>query len=199
MANSFDRMLFLTATPFQLGHHELVHVLNRFGDVRWEEQDLGSREGFEEKMSDLGHRLDDSQRAAVALQRCWSRLRPEDCGEDVDAWWQHLQAVPRDTLTNRERAVVEAYESAKRCRDVAEAALRPWVVRHNKGTYWSGSSDQASGTCRRRCHRERRCRRRPTRFRRSSCCRSSWRLVASSELARICSVKRSALLTRRSD
>src|SRR5204862_7539748 len=90
MANSFDRMLFLTATPFQLGHHELVHVLNRFGDVRWDEQDLGSREGFEEKMSDLGHRLDDSQRAGVALQRCWSRLRLEDCGEDVDAWWQHL-------------------------------------------------------------------------------------------------------------
>ena len=83
-------------------------------------------------MSDLGHRLDDSQRAGVALQRCWSRLRPEDCGEDVEAWWQHLQAVPRDTLTNRERAVVEAYESAKRCRDVAEEALRPWVVRHNK-------------------------------------------------------------------
>ena len=26
MANAFDRMLFLTATPFQLGHHELVHV-----------------------------------------------------------------------------------------------------------------------------------------------------------------------------
>ena len=140
MANSFDRMLFLTATPFQLGHHELVHVLNRFGDVRWEEQDLGSREGFEEKMSDLGHRLDDSQRAGVALQRCWSRLRLEDCGEDVEAWWQHLQAVPRDTLTNRERAVIEAYESVKRCRDVAEAALRLWVVRHNKGKYWSGSA-----------------------------------------------------------
>ena len=139
MSNSFDRMLFLTATPFQLGHHELVHVLNRFGDVRWQEQELGPREGFEEKMSDLVHRLDDSQRAAVALQRCWSRLRPEDCGEDVEAWWQQLQAMPRHSLTNRERAVVEAYESAKRCRDVAEQALRPWVVRHNKGTYWSGS------------------------------------------------------------
>ena len=32
MANAFDRMLFLTATPFQLGHHELVRVLERFGD-----------------------------------------------------------------------------------------------------------------------------------------------------------------------
>jgi ERCC4-related helicase len=139
MANSFDRMLFLTATPFQLGHHELVQVLNRFGDVRWAERELGPREGFEATMSNLGHRLDDSQRAAVALQRCWSRLRPEDCGGDVDAWWQQLQARPKDSLTSRQRAVVEAYESAKRCRDAAEQALRPWVVRHNKGTYWAGS------------------------------------------------------------
>jgi hypothetical protein len=30
LAGSFDRMLFLTATPFQLGHHELVRVLQRF-------------------------------------------------------------------------------------------------------------------------------------------------------------------------
>ena len=33
-AGVFDRMLFLTATPFQLGHHELVEVLRRFdGDA----------------------------------------------------------------------------------------------------------------------------------------------------------------------
>jgi superfamily II DNA or RNA helicase len=31
MAEAFDRMLFLTATPFQLGHHELVQVLNGSG------------------------------------------------------------------------------------------------------------------------------------------------------------------------
>ncbi len=41
MSNAFDRMLFLTATPFQLGHHELVRVLERFGDIRWEEKELG--------------------------------------------------------------------------------------------------------------------------------------------------------------
>jgi SNF2-related domain len=140
MAEAFDRMLFLTATPFQLGHHELVQVLTRFGDVRWQELELGPRQGFEKKMSDLWHRLDDSQRAAVALQRCWSRLRPEDCGEEVEEWWHRLLVTPKDLLTNRQRAVVEAYESAKRGRDVAEQALRPWVVRHNKGTYWTAST-----------------------------------------------------------
>jgi len=36
-AGVFDRMLFLTATPFQLGHHELTEVLRRFTAVRWGE------------------------------------------------------------------------------------------------------------------------------------------------------------------
>ena len=140
MAHAFDRMLFLTATPFQLGHHELVQVLRRFGDVRWQERELGQLEVFEKKMSDLGHRLDDSQRAAVALHRCWSRLRPEDCAQDVEAWWHQLLTIPKDSLTNRQRAVVEAFESAKCAKAVAERALGSWVVRHNKGTYWPGST-----------------------------------------------------------
>ncbi len=33
LSRSFDRMLFLTATPFQLGHRELIRVLQRFGDI----------------------------------------------------------------------------------------------------------------------------------------------------------------------
>src|SRR5437763_2373224 len=35
LGNMFDRMLFLTATPFQLGHHELLRVLGRFHGVQW--------------------------------------------------------------------------------------------------------------------------------------------------------------------
>ncbi len=35
LGNMFDKMLFLTATPFQLGHHELLRVLDRFHGVRW--------------------------------------------------------------------------------------------------------------------------------------------------------------------
>ncbi|MBX6722818.1 MAG: hypothetical protein IRY92_06250, partial [Dactylosporangium sp.] len=35
LGNMFDRMLFLTATPFQLSHDELIRVLRRFHGVRW--------------------------------------------------------------------------------------------------------------------------------------------------------------------
>ena len=139
MAGAFDRMLFLTATPFQLGHHELVRVLQRFGDVRWDESQLCEQGRFLERLRTLEKHLDDSQRAAVGLQRRWSRLRPEDCEDDVEAWWTRLRDSPRDELTSHQRAVVESFDETRHCRELAEEALRPWIVRHNKGTHWVGT------------------------------------------------------------
>lgn len=139
MARAFDRMLFLTATPFQLGHHELVRVLERFGDVRWNEAELGERERFLKKLDELRDELDDSQRAAIALQRAWSRLQPDDCGPDTEAWWGEATTATADTLAPRVRAAVESYAKARQTRDAAESALRPWIVRHNKGRYWDGT------------------------------------------------------------
>ena len=52
MAGAFDRMLFLTATPFQLGHHEFVHILERFADVRWDPTQFGERETFFARLRD---------------------------------------------------------------------------------------------------------------------------------------------------
>ena len=34
----FDRMLFLTATPFQLGHHELIRILRSFAAAFWKRE-----------------------------------------------------------------------------------------------------------------------------------------------------------------
>lgn len=139
MAHAFDRMLFLTATPFQLGHLELVRVLERFGDVRWEDEDMGDRDVFCQQLRDLAQHLTDGQRAAIGLQRIWSRLRPEDCSENVDAWWTKLRGTTREALSGRERSVVDAFETAMRCRKAAEAALRPWIVRQNKDLVWTGT------------------------------------------------------------
>jgi len=45
LAGVFSRMLFLTATPFQLGHHELVSVLRRFEGIAWDSESADRRHG----------------------------------------------------------------------------------------------------------------------------------------------------------
>lgn len=139
MANAFDRMLFLTATPFQLGHHELVHVMRRFGDVRWDSSQLGEPTEFQRRLSDLNRYLNESQRTATLFQKSWSRLRPDDCDGALEPWWKTLLQAQPDTLTSRQRAVLDAYTAAKQSRTAAEGAIRPWIVRHNKGMYWPGT------------------------------------------------------------
>lgn len=139
MAQAFDRMLFLTATPFQLGHRELLRVLERFGDVRWNTDALGDRERFHQQLVDLGNCLDESQRTAIALQRSWCRMRPEDCEPSVDTWWSQVLCSPRQALPHRQQAVIDAYHAARRSRDAAQTALRRWIIRHNKGTHWVGT------------------------------------------------------------
>jgi hypothetical protein len=142
MANAFDRMLFLTATPFQLGHHELVSVLRRFGDVRWSESELGPREHFDRRLDDLSNRLTESQRAAIALRQSWTALRPEDYESGDGGWWDRLLLSPRENLTSHQRAVVDAFRKATLAGEAAEESLRPWILRHNKGAQWTGTQIQ---------------------------------------------------------
>lgn len=139
MANAFDRMLFLTATPFQLGHHELVRVLERFGDIHWNADELGERTDFLDQIKQLETKLDDAQRAAIALQRSWSKLPLNESDGDIEAWWNRIIQSPTDMLTYPQRSVVDAYRSVKLRRDLAEAALRPFIIRFNKGTFWPGT------------------------------------------------------------
>ena len=138
LAGSFDRMLFLTATPFQLGHQELVRVLQRFGDVCWDASSLGGKDVFDAKLRQLNDCLTASQRAAIRLQKLWSRLRDDDFEENqtIDEWWHHLCDVAIDSLPQRQRIIREAYQQAKMHKKTSERYLCPWVIRHNKGKRW---------------------------------------------------------------
>lgn len=142
MANAFERMLFLTATPFQLGHYELVSVLRSFRGTRWNVDELGTREDFDQRLEQLFKYLTESQRTAIALQRCWSRLRPEDFHgiEDAEVWWHNIVVSPTESLNTHQRAVRDAFETARRYREWAEKALRPWIIRHNKTQQWTGTT-----------------------------------------------------------
>jgi ERCC4-related helicase len=134
----FERMLFLTATPFQLGHGELCSVLDRFDGIVWNgvNAPTSGREGFGKQREELRAALDGAQEAAVTLDHAWGRLRPEDLRvadqsfEDVEPWW--TEAKKGEGLTTATADVVHCFGRAKERMDVAEQRLRRWVIRHLK-------------------------------------------------------------------
>ncbi|MBK7906935.1 MAG: hypothetical protein IPJ78_10285 [Gemmatimonadetes bacterium] len=138
MANVFDRMLFLTATPFQLGHNELVNVLSRFADVRKGQPELPEIEPLRAGLKQLGEALTATQEAALRFQKAWTRLElaPDT---DTEAWWAATSRAEREQLTLHERACRDAYEAVATARGEAERLLRRWVIRHGKGVRWAGT------------------------------------------------------------
>lgn len=142
LAKSFDRMLFLTATPFQLGHEELVRILRRFGDVQWNGNSFGAKDQFTSGLDSLRDSLTASQRASIRVQKAWSRIAEEDLPDDstIDDWWQQLIQQPLESLEHRQKILVEAFRQAEQLKDEAEQKLRPWIVRHNKGDFWQGTT-----------------------------------------------------------
>jgi Helicase conserved C-terminal domain len=121
----FERMLFLTATPFQLGHQELIQVLRRFSAVRWSGDE--ERADYERKVDELERALDEAQRSSLRLDAVWGRIRPEDLlGLESTDWWRGRVAGGHERLGY---AAVH-FEEARLRLKAAERLLRPWVIRH---------------------------------------------------------------------
>lgn len=139
----FERMLFLTATPFQLGHHELVSVLQRFGGISWAEKTAppGGKVSFESKIADLRIKLDLAQEATTRLDQAWGDLRPDDLLIDNGqlsesrSWWTHSDNS--QVLSAAVELVKSRFAAAKAHMRNAEEALRPWVIRHLKPKFLS--------------------------------------------------------------
>jgi superfamily II DNA or RNA helicase len=143
----FDRMLFLTATPFQLGHHELIRVLRSFAGARWSGTKAPNRPRaeFVAALAELEVRLDENRLAGRRLDHLWGKLTPAHIGTPGPAnaglaaanaaWWRRA----RDSDDFLTREVIRAVEDCQRTRTRAERdeanpwlALRTWVIRHNR-------------------------------------------------------------------
>jgi len=119
----FERMLLMTATPFQLGHHELVRVLRLFKGVRMDETSLAR---FETLMGELSKSLDAAQGASLVLENHWPRLSAEEAG-----LFESSNPDLRDS-SEAAQAVARLARDAVEKLNVASEALRPWVIRHTK-------------------------------------------------------------------
>ena len=138
LAHRFERMLFLTATPFQLGHAELCNVLSRFEAVAWKGPAAPAmqREAFRTEIAELGQSLDAMQMATERLERTWKRLLPPDLEEAEatfgDAWWEFNaedENAAGSVANERLGSVMRAHAVAKAAILRAEALLKPWVLR----------------------------------------------------------------------
>lgn len=126
LGNMFERMLFLTATPFQLGHHELLRVLGRFHGIRW--PTASARARFDEQLDSLRGALDRAQASALRLERAWSRIEPLDA-----AMVEGLTSLlPQGKQPEQVRTALVFAAEAQRDMAAAEQLLRPWVIRHIK-------------------------------------------------------------------
>lgn len=132
----FERMLFLTATPFQLGHHELCSVIERFDGINWKSKAAPSmlRDDYLTRLKELRVKLDRAQALALGLNQTWGRLTAADLvadgilHEDPDTWWQAANRPAN--LAGMGQQVVELVERTKAAFQAAGEALRPWVIRH---------------------------------------------------------------------
>src|SRR5262249_33320590 len=121
----FDRMLFLTATPFQLGHYELIEVLRRFTAVRW--GNGIERGAYENAIAELERALTAAQTAALRLDRAWDWLTSNDLEGLTDTdWWDDGNA---DDAPDVVRSIVGHIGETRGRMQEAEHLLRPWVIR----------------------------------------------------------------------
>jgi hypothetical protein len=134
LAGVFARMLFLTATPFQLGHRELASVLRRFEGVTWNSPDSppSGRAGVNEALNGLERALDEAQTASIRLDRAWGRLQPSHVSgaPSLDAWWGEVRGNP--PVEGQVGDVWARYQQCNEKLRHAEALLKPWLVRHLK-------------------------------------------------------------------
>lgn len=138
----FERMLFLTATPFQLGHSELRTVLLRFDSINWRSKrapQMG-REAFGQAIEVLHQRLDSMQLASERLEKAWKKLLPQDVEEAEKSygtqWWLRSSDSEdpecRFVVNERIRSVMLAFYLSQAEIRVAEQCLKPWVLRHSR-------------------------------------------------------------------
>lgn len=146
LGNVFERMLFLTATPFQLGHHELCSVLDRFDSIRWKTHNSPemSRKEFSEVRKQLLKKLDKAQRSAVSLDKSWGRLNRDDYIteeiEKVDKLQELEEFIENnESVSHSLKEVRKRIKSTKEKMKEAERVLRQWIIRHKKANTFDDS------------------------------------------------------------
>lgn len=146
LAGVFERMLFLTATPFQLGHYELCNILDRFKGICWDSDVApnGGPQHYQRELESLRELLDESQQQAYYLENKWGQLGDESlvCNgrrytrHEIDAWWDAIEKTEghNEPILTAQKAITHAAFALTQ----ANTVLGKWVIRHTRP--WALSS-----------------------------------------------------------
>lgn len=123
----FERILLLTATPFELGHNELIRVLSRLKAIR--HMRLGATPSLDSRLDKLKDALHKAQESAIMLNEAWLHVYSEDLPAFID-WLPDSE--PGDEMSVAARRAWRYATLAVRARKVLHAELRDWVIRHER-------------------------------------------------------------------
>jgi superfamily II DNA or RNA helicase len=146
LTGQFDRILFLTATPFQLGHHELMSVLDRFSAINWKNEYAPpfTCQEYKNELDGLLKKLDNSQIAAKKLDNSWGKLTCDHLVldnikyENVYEWWQAVNCTESEKPALVQNLISD-FALAKQKLQQVEPILRKYIIRHLKPRAMTGS------------------------------------------------------------
>lgn len=120
----FDALLFLTATPFQLGRHELLHIVGFFQASR---RHSGNEEAFARRRQELGDAMDSYIEALDRFGDAW-----RDLDDPRVAAARRLIASGGDEHDPLVLETAEAFARVAASKARLEMAMRPFLVRSTR-------------------------------------------------------------------
>jgi Helicase conserved C-terminal domain len=134
-----ERLLGLSATPFQLGPYELTQVL----DLRYCLGLVGERKDFlDARVSELDRDLQVAGAAGEELRRAWETVAENDLTELTHAWRNVRTNAVSDSLPPRLQRVVGMARGVQAAHLRLMESLRPFLLRHRRDVshraWWVG-------------------------------------------------------------
>ena len=134
-----DRLLGLSATPFQLGPHELIRVLElrRCIDLSMERARF-----LDDCVHDLDSALQTAGALGVSLRSIWAEVGERDLSALKRAWSANGNSAPPDGLPPRLKRVFGALMRVRKAHARLGSSLKPFLLRHRRDVshraWWVG-------------------------------------------------------------
>lgn len=136
----FDALLFLTATPFQLGRHELLNIVEFFRNARGHAE---VRAEFDQAVQRMGASMDEYVHALDAFGRGWSGLTTEEARRAVQLAKGDVPDAASDKVPAQVADLFAACLAAKKS---LEGGLEPFLVRSVRERHHDERTGLGSGT-----------------------------------------------------